>query len=412
MTTYQRGRQGTSTREKVRARNKTMATNMMGAVGFEWVDFAARGKPGFRNTIVRLSEVPELMQLYRQTDCYTTYFLGDHRFLDHVKQNDGSVAGYRGPVAASILPFDIDSEDLDKALRTTQDMCRFLLDSWGVPEAGVVSHYSGKKGFHLSVPIAVFGDVGPSEDLPAVLQSVRQRIVTDARPRYPETVDAIGDRLRLLRLPGSRHTGTGLYKTELTLAELFDLGVDDIRRIASEPRGTTLTDPTGLIPMYDMGGVAAGEDCYEECAGSVQESAGQDLPDARAFLQRGRPSEFLCDAECKLYEQGVSEGSRSWTALRLASRMRSAGYREDEATALLQTWDERNRPSMSPGEAHRIAGVAYRADTPYQYGCGTGTGDAPATRLVFDACPYTDRARCRFYGAFQKQRMGADGVEH
>ena len=410
MATYQRVRHGGSTREKLLPSNNTAVTNMTGVAGFEWVDFAARGKPGFRNTIVRLSQVPELMERYRQTDCYTTYFRFDHHLLDHVRQNGGSVAGYRGPVAASILPFDIDSEDLSKALRTTQDLCRFLLDSWSVPEAGLVSYYSGKKGFHLSVATAVFGNIEPSEDLPSALQSVRQRIVRDARPRYPETIDSIGDRLRLLRLPGSYHTGTGRYKVELTLGELFDSGVQDIQTMASEPKELMRTDPTGLIPMYDVGAVGAAEECYADCTRSAREKAALALPDAETFLRRGDLDGFLCAAEQKLYEQGVPEGTRSWTALRFASRMRSAGYREDEATALASSWNGRNDPPMRDTEARRIVGVAYRG-RPYQYGCGTGAGDAPATRLVFEACPYTDRLQCQFYGAFQRQRTGADGVE-
>ena len=411
MTTYQRVRPGASTREKILPSKNTVAENMTGKTGFEWVDFAARGKPGFRNTIVRVSQVPELMEQYRQTDCYTTYFRFDQHLLDHVKQNDGSVAGYRGPVAATILPFDIDSEDLGKALRTTRDLCRFLLDSWGMPEAGVIPYYSGKKGFHLTVPTAVFGGAEPSEDVPAVLQAVRRRIVTGARPRYPEAIDGIGDRLRLLRLPGSRHTGTGRYKAELTLGELFDSAPEDICSVASEPRANTLTDPTGLIPMYDVGAVAAAEECYAECTRSAGEKAGLALPDAKAFIRGGDLTESLCDAERKLYEQGVPKGARSRTVLRLASKMRVAGYSEDDASDMVSAFDRRCDPPMREGESTRIVSVAYRARAPYQHGCGTGAGDAPATRLVFEACPYTDRLRCQFYGAFQKQRMGRDGVE-
>ncbi len=374
---------------------------------YKWVDFASSGMPGFRNMIAPVGELERLMDQYKQTDCYSTYYIFDQRLLDHVKRNGDSVAGYGGPCWASILPFDIDSTDLDRALRTTRDLCRFFLDSWGVPEDAVIPYFSGKKGFHVTVSTQVFGGVEPGEGLPQVLQGVRRRVVTDARPRYPDTVDFIGDRLRLLRLPNSRHSDTGLYKVPLTVDELLDCEPDEIRAFAVAPRPTVLTDETGLVPLYDSGVIPSAEDAYQDCLRAEREHARDDLPDAETYRRRGDLDGFLCAAERKLYEGGVGEGARSSTALRLASRMRAAGYSEDEAGEMVMSWDERNDPRMRTGEPRRIVGVAYSSYQPYQFGCGTGTDDHPGTALIFEACPYSDRSECDVFQAFSETRLAA-----
>jgi len=46
----------------------------MGKGKFNLVDFAAHYQKGFRNHIVAITEVPELVRRFKSYGCYATYF--------------------------------------------------------------------------------------------------------------------------------------------------------------------------------------------------------------------------------------------------------------------------------------------------------------------------------------------------
>lgn len=317
------------------------------------------------------------------------------------------MSGYLGPCYAHFLPLDIDSHNLDEALQTARDLCYFIFDYWGAPEESIVPYFSGRKGFHVAIATGLFGSPQPSTGLPDVFQQIREHLVKQARLRHPAAADlGIGDRLRLLRLPNARHSKSGLYKIPLTLSELFSCNAAEITDIAHRPRQPYSTDDTGLLSLYDVQPLPDAVDIYEHSLESAEQKRTDNsgLPDPATFLSRGEVDSFLCEAERKLYEQGVPEGARSWTALRFASRMRSAGYTQPEASQMVVAWNQRNHSPMKPTEARRIVGVAYRVQTPYQFGCGTGTVEEPLhTHLVNEKCPYVDRTKCKMYALFRKQ---------
>ena len=374
----------------------------------QFLDFASRGQRAFRNHIVRVDELPALIKQYRHTDCYSTYFLYSADLANYVNST-GSISGWAGePAYAHFLPLDLDSEDLSQAQRTAQDLCQFLLDGWGVPDTAITPYFSGKKGLHIYVATALFGIGAPSPVLPEVFRRLCSRLVEDAGVKYPETVDPIYDPTRLFRLPNTRHS-RGSYKVPLLVHELFTCDPEEIRALAQRPRRLYLTDPSGLLPMYDVKPVPRGEAMYEECLEQIKRASGSQLPPPESFL-RGADltdaAEAFCDAELVLYYEAVPKGARSWTCLRLGARLKSAGYRESQATRLLREWSGRCQPPMEPVEAARIAHAAYSAESGYQFGCSTGSGDSLPlhSRLIREACPHSDRMACPTYTAFQTQR--------
>ncbi|MDK2464213.1 MAG: primase C-terminal domain-containing protein, partial [Candidatus Korarchaeota archaeon] len=270
-----------------------------------------------------------------------------------------------------------------------------MVDYWGADQESIFPYFSGSKGFHIGVHGGVFGEIEPSEQLPDVLYRLQSAIVAQAKLKDAEVVDySVGRRLSLLRLPNTRHSGSGLYKVPLTLHELMNEGPEHLRAMARQPRESYFCDATGLIPLTDVKPLPDAADLFLGCVDEVKERQGRDLPPPESFLGSRSLTEALCDAELVLYYEGVPEGARSWTTLRLASRMRCAGYPEDETKQMLLNWNRRNRPPMEDREVARIVDVAYRAGVPYQFGCGNGQSDSPATALVYRACPYRDRMKC------------------
>ena len=371
------------------------------ASDFRYVDFASRSQPGFRNHVAPLSDVPDLLRRYHGSDCYCTYYLFDDALPEYMARDGGSVAGYDGPCYAHYLPFDIDSPDLDEAQATARDIADYAIDRMGVSEEGLAIYFSGSKGFHLAVASAAFGGVDPGVDLPNVFRYLREGIVEDSKPSRPETVDfAISDRLRLLRLPNTRHSKSGLYKVPLSLRELEESEPDELRHLASKPRQPVLTDETGLLPRFPVEATPEAEELLARCVERAERMEHSALPDPGRFLDSGNVSHALCDAEMELYREGVSEGCRASVGLRLASRFRAAGYSEDVAEKMVSAFASRCEPALPAQEVRAVVRSAYRANgNGYQFGCGNGNGDAPHTKPVQERCPYRGRSECAMYSA-------------
>jgi hypothetical protein len=381
---------------------------MISTKDFQYIDFASKALPGFRNHIARVKELPGLIQRYGHTDCYCTYFLFDQGFLDYQKNNLGSLAGYQGQCNAPFLPFDIDSPDLSESLQTAREMTNYFLDGTGLPQDALAIYFSGSKGFHLTVSTAVFGDVEPSADLPRVFQNLRCEIVKAANLSDPQCVDfSISDRLRLFRLPYTRHSKSGLYKVPLKLEELLSCEPKVIREIARKPRPSWLTDESGLIAKYRMEPVPDAVELYHRSIERNKENAHSDLPDPGSFLNNGDLRESLCQAEYELYREGAAEGARSALCLRFASRFRFAGYSQDEASKMVESFAQRCRSPKDSREVQRIVAVAYQTSrTGYQFGCGTGNGDPAHTMPVSEKCRYSDRMTCDTYRKFNEKLHG------
>jgi hypothetical protein len=139
--------------------------------------------------------------------------------LDHIHAT-GSTRGYVGPVGVPELRFDIDDEDLEGACRRAFKLARYVGDRYAMPTI----HFSGAKGFHLSVPT---GDtIEPTPENPRIAKVLATKIAEDAGVAIDT---GVYDAVRLWRAPNSRHHRTGLFKViirdpeDLPYLDLFDL---------------------------------------------------------------------------------------------------------------------------------------------------------------------------------------------
>jgi hypothetical protein len=128
-------------------------------------------------------------------------------------------------VTTSRLIWDFDSEnDVEKAKQETIVLVDRLI-GYGVSPASIEITFSGKKGFGVEVKTT---DVFSVEKF---------RNITQALAADLETFDElISDPNRIIRLTGTKHHKTGLYKIPLTRQQL-DLSVDSIRRMAQDLDG-------------------------------------------------------------------------------------------------------------------------------------------------------------------------------
>jgi hypothetical protein len=364
---------------------------------YRYVDFAARRRPGFRNCVIALSRVPELVERYGTYGCYSTFYLFDRELLryarDHRRDGHLSVAGYEGPILAPVWPLDVDHAVLGEALRWARAIHERLTEDWGVPRAALRAYFSGKKGFHITVDTRAFTANAPSRFLPEVLHRMTLRLAIETGAGGAGPLDlSLRDRVRLLRLPNTRHEASGLFKVPLAEDELFGLDPARIRDLALGPRPLSGADPAGLLLDAEVKVSARARAVFDSCAsgvgapgwegaGPVSEPEARDLP----------PTEVLkCPARRRLLELPVPPGRRNNTAIRLASWLREGRVDREAVEAMLLAWNSRNPEPLDPAEVRHVVTSAFAPRRAYRYGCRDPLIEAhcPAEPTERIDCPY------------------------
>jgi hypothetical protein len=146
---------------------------------------------------------------------------------DHVNSHGGSTAGYAGPVGVPALHFDIDRTNFNLAIEDARRLVQYLADRYGIDP---LIHYSGSKGFHITVSTGSF--ITPSTDNHRVARALACHLAGEAGI----AVDAgVYGRLQLWRAPNSKHGRSGYHKVKIEPEDLLRLDADRIRRLASGP---------------------------------------------------------------------------------------------------------------------------------------------------------------------------------
>ena len=181
-----------------------------------------------------------------QTDYFLSLFLFDDGLIEHFRQTGNSIKGYCGACWSLFLWFDIDREnDLEAAQTDAARLVEYLTQTPAGSDVdcgriapnteSILIFFSGSKGFHAAVPVAVFGDcVKPGKEFPGQYKAAAIEI---ARRAGVEIDKSVYDRQRLFRSPNSKHRKTGLYKIPLSFWEVTTaLSIAEIRQRAQRPR--------------------------------------------------------------------------------------------------------------------------------------------------------------------------------
>jgi len=356
------------------------------------VDFGARQRPGFRNCVVPVDSVPALVERYGRFGCYSTFYLYDHTLAEyacaHRRGRRPSVAGYDGPVYAPVWALDVDAPDLDVALGATRAIVDRLTGEWGLQDVGLRVYFSGKKGFHVTVDTRAFLAPAPSLAVPVVLHRLTRRLGKELRFGPAGPLDfTLGDRMRLLRLPNTRHEATRLFKVPMSLQEIGSLEGAAVRGLARAPRPLQGVDPTGLL-WEDASPPSARLRAIVEEVAATRPGTSPPFPAG----PRGAPA-MSCVARVALLQRSAPVGQRNNVAIRLASWFREGGLSQEEAQARLLRWNEGNEEPLAVEEVRHVMLSAYAHPDPYRYGCRDPliAPLCPVERAHGELCPYHGR---------------------
>lgn len=186
-----------------------------------------------------------------KVDYFLSLYSFDSDLIEHFRQTGNSVAGFGGACWCPFVWFDIDRDDLSDALSDAARLVEYLTQTPADSDSDsglIVPHtesilifFSGSKGFHVGVPVVVFGDeVKPGKEFPSQYKRAALEI---ARRAGVEIDKSVYDRQRLFRCPNSKHGKSGLYKIPLSYWEITTaLNIDEIRQRAQRPRRLVWTE--------------------------------------------------------------------------------------------------------------------------------------------------------------------------
>lgn len=307
---------------------------------YKYVDSAVGGVASRNN--VRLAT-----DALTGTDVYKTYFRYPQAFADHVRKNK-SVSNYTGFSYADYFPIDIDVKgNLQEALDKLRDIVTTLEVRHDVNVSELWYFFSGSKGFHLCIPSDMIG-VTPSSDNAVYFKRFAQELLKPMGLSYDST---IYDIVRLWRVTNTVNSKSGLYKVQLTPAEIW-LEMDEIIELAKAPR------------KIEYVANAVANESLSAIYKSVQEKP---IIGGEAVTGDGIPK---YEKPC-IYKmmQGVGDGNRDNVCFRLAGHWRKKGLSSDITEAMMQTWNRKNQPPMSEREISDKVRSAYRDSARVDFGC-------------------------------------------
>ena len=184
------------------------------------------------------SECDDRAEVDREAYLSAFTFGADFREL---LDSTGSTRGFDGSCGSPWLWFDIDRDgNLDRATLDARRLAASLAERFRLEGDELLLFFSGSKGYHAGLPLALCGSPGPSAAFHLTCRQLAERLAALAGV----AVDAsVYDRVRAFRAPNSRHPKTGLHKRRLTFDELLHLKTDVILRLAAEPLPFDLPEP-------------------------------------------------------------------------------------------------------------------------------------------------------------------------
>jgi hypothetical protein len=168
-------------------------------------------------------------------ECYYSIYHFAEDFAKYDAGN-GSKRGFAGSVGANSLHFDFDAAELENSKKDTITLCSRL----PVSSERVRVYFSGNKGFHVIIKCPELSIVENRLDIEDVVKGVCSSLAVG----LATFDDQMYNKTRIFRSPNTINIKSGLFKIPLTLSELSELSVDEIKELAKNKRRLDLTPVT------------------------------------------------------------------------------------------------------------------------------------------------------------------------
>ena len=258
----------------------------------------------------------EIVLDYDATDYFSTYVIYDDSALQYFDEK-GRIGGFKSDVTTDIVPFDIDSKNLDESLHITRELVYRLKHEFEVDIKNMKLYFSGNKGYHVELSANLFGITPtPHSELCKrfkwICTEIDNRI--DANLYKPHM---------LYRMANSKNSKSGLYKIPITHDELFSMNTSEIQDLALSTR---------KLENLDF------HDCtVNDTLESMWLISKEKVEKSRIYHENtvSPPSDM---------PNGVGEGDRNNQCFKISLNLKSMGYTLDEAKKFIIAWNQTNDP--------------------------------------------------------------------
>jgi len=287
---------------------------------YKYVSFAP--KRDRRRKVIHINELPGHVG---EEECFSSYLRYPVEYFEFWEKNNGSLKGYSGSCYSDVVPIDLDSsEDLNDALRDCRGLIGELESQYGVNPNSLVLYFSGSKGFHVEIPIVLFGDIQPSSSLPYIFKEI-------ANSFNIQSLDpSIYHRNAIWRISNTINTNSGLYKIPLSIHQINTSKIDEIQTLARVPN--TSYNP---INYEDWNVVPEMAEIWAQ----AEEKLGDNRKPAKEYIFNDNSQNRA------VYHDGVQEGNRNNRAFEIARELKGKGWKINEVKEyLVKDWNIKNNP--------------------------------------------------------------------
>lgn len=286
----------------------------------------------------------EWIQKHNETDVYRCSYAYENKDIENCNIISDLYLDFDG---------DIHTEEEYKELTFSVKLCYNLLQQYlYLNDNEMKLYFSGAKGFHIIVPYEVLGLL-PKQDLNQEFKNLA--IWLQQQSTSPIIDTAIYDRKRLLRIPNTINSKTGLYKVPITIQNLYNFSLTDMINYAKEKHKETKR-------IYDVNQKAM--KAYKKIVKPRIK-----IKTKEGFVIPLEPQEMLpCAIE--LLKNGALEGERNNACVALASSLLQSGESRKDAYDLLLSWNDLNEPPLNEDELKTTFNSAYMMlQNGRRYGC-------------------------------------------
>lgn len=247
------------------------------------------------------------------------YYLSTFEYTEEHRNiflETGTIAGITD-LTTDKLWFDFDNEFEPESAK--QDALRLIdrLISKGVDSKDIIISFSGNKGFGVELNV--------SQSLsPRNVKDIAFELAAD----LPTFDIKVYNSSRILRMLGTKHPKTGLYKIPLTLKTLTSEGMDFIMNAAKSP-------PEDLPEEFRWNIISLPSELLRtENASSVTKIDA--LPELPTYLDYSMKPKFLTNCRWAIQNGHFKAGERSTALLCLASTYKNLGFDLEHVYRLLK----------------------------------------------------------------------------
>lgn len=254
-----------------------------------------------------------------EKDYYTSIFFYDQKHFDQWKATH-SLAGIKDVVTNKLF-FDFDNEsDVEQALSDARLLCRRLMED-GIPESAIQCAFSGLKGFSVEVThTSLFN--------PQQFKNVVFSYAADIR-----TFDTVvNDPNRIVRVTGTKHPKSHLYKYPLTVKELNEYPLETIRTLAKDINNAA-SDYSGWVDIKLPDSVV--KRAYKETK-PLAKPVDTVFEASVEHLEWNKKPKWLSNCKFAIMNGFVPAGQRNNALMALASTIKNQGFSEEHTLATLK----------------------------------------------------------------------------